>query len=374
MPIVIPVFKNESWKKNKFDERHLLDFRYLKNPSPIDLIREISEENHGFIAAEGYSNTHISQMVLENLISEVLEKVKYKLDTTSIQLGYGYTMTSLYNTFLKNWMTDNLTEFPTVYCGTWEDNNTVYKKYIASHTEEYLPDDFDTLNTDHIPTESFQMDEKLITDTLEAVSETNGIVIPINEIELKSASKLLRKTEAISTDYKEAYALAAFIKQVESGTIHKGKHVIILNDAKTISRVDQYDESMPLNLDDLLHMTTTWLAEYRDSNLETREALENALKKGFILIASREGTNEGICVIVDLGFDVFIPKYHLAYIGTSDKIKGRGIGSELIQRAIDLTEGNLSLHVDLDNKGAKKVYEKYGFEHVYNRMLYKEKG
>ena len=129
---------------------------------------------------------------------------------------------------------------------------------------------------------------------------------------------------------------------------------------------------MEIGIDDLIKMTTSWLVEYRDSTLETREAIENAVSKGFVLLASRNEIYEGICVIVDIGFDVFIPKYHLAYIGTSDKIKGRGIGSELIQRAIDLTDGNLSLHVDLDNKGAKKVYEKYGFKHLYNRMLYKD--
>lgn len=371
---IVPMFKNERWKTTKFEDKYLMDFRYSKNPNKIEFIKELSDETGGFIAAEGYSNTHISQMVLENLISEILVKVKYKLDTVTIQLGYGYTMTSLYNIFLKNWMNDNLSAFPTVYCGTWAENKSVYKKYLESNNKEYLPEDLEELSTDHMPKESFQMDEKLITDTHEAVTETNGVVIAINEQELKKASKLLKKTETISTDYKESYALAAFIKQVEAGKIKEGKHIIILNDAKTIARVEQYEASMGIGVEKLINMTTNWLAEYRDSTLETKEAVENALDKGFILLASRDGEYEGICVIVNTGFDAFLPKYHLTYIGTSDKIKGRGIGSELIQRAIDLTEGNLSLHVDLDNKGAKKVYEKYGFEHVYNRMIYKERG
>jgi threonine synthase len=369
--IIIPTFKNERWKTTRFNKKYLMDFRRLKNPDKIELIKEFSEENGGFIAAEGYSNTHISQMVLENLISEILIKVKYKLDTVTIQLGYGYTMTSLYNTFLKNWMNDNLSAFPVVYCGTWADNKRVYKKYLESNNEEHLPEDLEKLGTDHMPKESFQMDEKLIMDTHEAVTETNGVVISINEQELKKASKLLKKTEKISTDYKESYALASFIKQVEAGKINKGKHIIILNDAKTIVRVEKYEESMGMGIEKLTNMTINWLAEYRDSTIETREAVENALDKGFVLLASRDGEYEGICIIVNLGFDVFIPTYHLCYIGTSEKIKGRGIGSELLRSAIDLTEGKLSLHVDLDNKGAKKVYEKYGFEHFYNRMIYK---
>lgn len=373
MKVAIPMFKNERWKKAKFQEKYLMDCRYVKEPNSIELMNELGGETGGFIAAEGLSNTHISQMVLENLISEVLRKMDFKLDTVTIQLGYGYTMTSLYNTFLKNWMNNKLSQFPTVYCGTWEENNRVYKKYLKTNTTQFLFEDFEELSTEHLPRESFQMDEKLITDTLEAVSETNGIVTSINEEELKNASKLLKKSETISIDYKESYALAAFIKQVQKGNIKAGRHVIILNDAKTIAKVEQYDQSFEIGKEELIKMTTTWLVEYRDSQLGTKEAIENALTKGFILLASRNGKYEGICVIVDLGFEHFIPKYHLAYIGTSEKLKGRGIGSELIQRAIDLTDGNLSLHVDLVNKGAKKVYEKYGFEHVYNRMMYKEK-
>jgi threonine synthase len=197
--------------------------------------------------------------------------------------------------------------------------------------------------------------------------------VDISEQELKKASKLLKKTETINIDYKESYALASFVKQVDAGKINVGKHIIILNDAKTIARIEQYAPSMGIGSEDLINMTKNWLAEYGDSTIETKEAIENALDKGFVLLASRDGAYEGICVVVDIGFDIFLPKYHLAYIGTSDRVKGRGVGSELIQRAIDLTEGNLSLHVALDNKGAKKVYEKYGFEHVYNRMIYKDR-
>ncbi|WXR60974.1 pyridoxal-phosphate dependent enzyme [Peptostreptococcaceae bacterium AGR-M142] len=369
---IVPLFKNERWKKLKFKDEYLMDFRDLKNPNLRDIFQGLSNDMNAFIAAEGYTNTHISQMVLENLICETLTKVKFELDTVTIQLGYGHTMTSLYNTFLKNWMNGNMKDFPIVYCGTWKENNEIYKRYLEKNTKKYLPENLDSINTEHIPKESFQMDKNLIKETLQAVAETDGILTPINEKELKKASKLLNKAETINIDYKEAYPLAAFIKNVEAGKINNGKHIIILNDAKTIANIQKYDDSIELSIDELVNMTKNWLAEYCDSTIETKEAVENAIEKGYLLLASRNGVYEGICVIVDMSFDIFIPKYHLAYIGTSDKFKGRGIGSELLQRAIDLTKGNISLHVDLDNKGAKKVYEKYGFKHMYNRMIYKE--
>ena len=94
------------------------------------------------------------------------------------------------------------------------------------------------------------------------------------------------------------------------------------------------------------------------------------MEKGHILLASRNGKYEGVCIVANTGFEYFHPHYHLAYIGTEKSSKGRGLATELIQRAIDLTDGSISLHVDLDNKGAKKLYEKLGFKHVYNRMIY----
>ena len=72
-----------------------------------------------------------------------------------------------------------------------------------------------------------------------------------------------------------------------------------------------------------------------------------------------------------MGFETFIPSYHLAYIGVKKGNSGRGVATELINQAIEKTNGNLSLHVDIPNGRAKKLYEKMGFVHTYDRMLYK---
>ncbi|MDD2574792.1 MAG: GNAT family N-acetyltransferase [Bacillota bacterium] len=64
--------------------------------------------------------------------------------------------------------------------------------------------------------------------------------------------------------------------------------------------------------------------------------------------------------------------YHLAYICTKEGNKGRGIATELINEMIVLTKGKLSLHVDLDNRRAKKLYNKLGFKTSYYRMVYSD--
>jgi len=122
--------------------------------------------------------------------------------------------------------------------------------------------------------------------------------------------------------------------------------------------------------DEILGTVKTYLAEYSDPLIEMNDALNNAIEKGFILLAKQNEIILGVCIIVNTQFDDFIPTYHLAYIGTNMNSKGRGIGTELVKRAVDITEGKLSLHVDLDNRNAKKLYEKMGFKHVYNRMIY----
>lgn len=57
-------------------------------------------------------------------------------------------------------------------------------------------------------------------------------------------------------------------------------------------------------------------------------------------------------------------------MGTAPKSNGRGIGTELVKRAIDISDGHVSLHVDPTNQRAKKLYEKLGFKHFYDRMMY----
>ena len=176
--------------------------------------------------------------------------------------------------------------------------------------------------------------------------------------------------EGVMVSRKEAYAMAAFLKKAQQGLLKTGKHLIILNDARSEVEVSEIKSFNEKSKDDFINIIKTWLAPYDDSVEETVDAIEKAMKEGFLLIAKRNGEEQGICIIVNMGFKDFIPTYHLAYIGVKPGNKGRGVASELIQRAIELTDGNLSLHVDLDNKRAKNLYRKMGFNHVYDRMIY----
>ena len=167
------------------------------------------------------------------------------------------------------------------------------------------------------------------------------------------------------------YKRQAFIKKAQQGLLKSGKHLVILNDARSEVEVCEIKSFKEKSKDDFINMIGTWLSPYNDSVAETLDAIEKAMREGFLLIAKRNGEEQGICIIVNMGFERFIPTYHLAYIGVKSGNKGRGVASEMIKRAIEVTYGNLSLHVDLDNKRAKKLYSKMGFKHVYDRMIFK---
>lgn len=147
--------------------------------------------------------------------------------------------------------------------------------------------------------------------------------------------------------------------------------MVTLNDERNEVEVCEIRSFKEKSKDDFINTIKTWLSPYDDSVAETLDAIENAMKEGFLLIAKRNEKEQGICIIVNTAFEWFIPTYHLAYIGVKSGNEGLGIASKMIKRALKLTDGNLSLHVDPENKRAIKLYNRLGFKHVYDRMLFK---
>lgn len=363
----IALFKNEKWKKSRFKARTFEDFRQAKFDRKIEVFDYYATEEDAYLAIEGYFNRHLSLMALENLVEEIGRKTDYALNSIYTQLGYGYTFTSIYNILLKQWIKGKIEQFPNITCGTWDESNRLFEHYLEKR--KFSPSLFDKMDTPE--DRGFVADKRLLQETLDAIQETNGRIKEVTKEELKTARTLLKKTEQIMITDSEAYPLAAFLQDVHEGQVKEGKHIIILNDARSVVSIEDINTYDELSKIELIDLTRKWLAQYSDSKIETEDAIANAREKGFILLAKRDDDYEGICIIVHMGFENFIPTYHLAYIGVDNSTKGRGVASELIKRAIELTDGKISLHVDLDNKGAKKLYEKYGFEHTYNRMIYK---
>jgi GNAT superfamily N-acetyltransferase len=63
----------------------------------------------------------------------------------------------------------------------------------------------------------------------------------------------------------------------------------------------------------------------------------------------------------------YIPENILVYIATHQDSRGRGVGKQMLQRAVELANGDVALHVEPENP-ARYLYEKAGFTNKYLEM------
>lgn len=118
------------------------------------------------------------------------------------------------------------------------------------------------------------------------------------------------------------------------------------------------------------------LEQYGDPMQDIQKAMDYALGRdqkpgGLILVAKEKETIVSVVVINKTGMTSYIPENILVYIATDKNQRGKGIGKKIMQAAIDLTEGDIALHVDADNP-AKKLYERLGFTNPYLEMRLKK--
>ena len=363
----IPLFSGQSWKLSAYEENHLIDLRNTKPANQLKVIEMLCEEKKHYNAVNGYYNKHLSMLALEQIGEELLQKFDH-FSTVFLQLGYGYTVSSLYNSFFRGWAKGDLLKLPQIYSCTIPKGNIVYEDYKKRNQivdiEEY------DLKLNKFSKHLFIEDTELLEETLKAIRDTEGEIITINESLLKESATLLKNKEFIKLSTEDAYSFAGFYKMAKQNNLKEGRHVIILNDGKSDVSVKRVTDFKEYSLSDLRKLVDSFLVQYSDPSECVDNAIENAMDRGAIFIATMNSEVQGITIVVNMGFKEFIPTYHLAYIGTHKGRKGRGIASSLIESAIEFSKGNISLHVDLDNSGAKKLYEKFGFKHKYNRMIF----
>ncbi|WP_130308563.1 GNAT family N-acetyltransferase [Ancylomarina subtilis] len=124
---------------------------------------------------------------------------------------------------------------------------------------------------------------------------------------------------------------------------------------------------------DFLH---THLEEYGDERQDIDKAVAYALKEraslgGFIIKAKKADEIVGVVVVNRTGMEGYIPENILVYIASHKRCRGQGVGKQLMQEAIELSQGDIALHVEPDNP-AKFLYEKLGFENKYFEMRFKK--
>jgi len=120
------------------------------------------------------------------------------------------------------------------------------------------------------------------------------------------------------------------------------------------------------------------LGQYGDKRSDIEKAVDYAIKEttsfgGFVLVGYDKNENVvGIVVLNRTGMSDYIPKNILVYIAVDKTQRGKGYGKDLLNKVIDLTDGDIALHVEKDNP-ARFLYEKVGFTNPYLEMRLKKK-
>lgn len=118
------------------------------------------------------------------------------------------------------------------------------------------------------------------------------------------------------------------------------------------------------------------LEQYGDEKEAIEKAVDFALKDnpnsfgGFILEGYENDELVGAVVINKTGMQGYIPENILVYIAVDSTYRGKGFGKQLMQKTIDIAQGDIKLHVEKDNP-ARFLYEKMGFTNPYLEMRYK---
>lgn len=129
--------------------------------------------------------------------------------------------------------------------------------------------------------------------------------------------------------------------------------------------------------DKIINFLFTHLEQYGDKKEDISKCLDYAVKDnvsaqgGFVLeLKNKEGL-QGITIVNETGMSGYIPENILVYIAVSKDSRGKGYGKTLMQKALELANGDVALHVEPDNP-AKFLYEKLGFENKYLEMRFKK--
>lgn len=339
----------------------------------VDKSRSEAEAHGWYNANPGLQNNFLDLFAFSYIGREICERLSDTCpDTVFCQMGNGASVSGLHLGFKQMWMEDKVQWLPRLYGVSTSEGNAIVESF-KQRSDEILE-----LDAEEIASNRTEYNADLINarcyngqDALNSIYATDGAAMGITDDELMKSADRFAALEDIDFKVANSYPLAAFSQEAHQGTLSHGTHIIVLNDGKVdldIRLLEKNDLSISFRR--FLMKLDDWLIEFSDPLDEIEEAVDNAFTRGYVIGAFYQGMLAGIAIVSRTRFETFFPKYHLSYIATKKNIKGRGIATELLQEVIELTKGNLSLHVETDNERAIKLYEKMGLRKKYYRMMY----
>ncbi|MCH7396796.1 GNAT family N-acetyltransferase [Belliella sp. DSM 107340] len=140
----------------------------------------------------------------------------------------------------------------------------------------------------------------------------------------------------------------------------------------SIETLSAIDNATYLQKKEIADFLFTHLEQYGDPHVDIMKCLDYALdqavdKGGFTVMARENGNIVGAVIMNRTGMSGYIPENILVYIAVDAAQRGKGVGKKLMKTAIDMSNGNIALHVEPDNP-ARKLYESLGFTNKYLEM------
>ncbi|MFZ0452283.1 MAG: GNAT family N-acetyltransferase [Ignavibacteriaceae bacterium] len=141
-------------------------------------------------------------------------------------------------------------------------------------------------------------------------------------------------------------------------------------DYKIIRKDSEFSSDLSkINFIDFLHQH---LEKFGDTKEAISKSIDYAFsddkgKGGFLIAAYDDDKLIGELVMNKTGMEGYIPENILVYVAVDGKCRGKGYGREICNKAINIAEGNVALHVEYDNP-AKRLYERIGFTTKYAEM------
>ncbi|MCF8332375.1 MAG: GNAT family N-acetyltransferase [Bacteroidales bacterium] len=132
--------------------------------------------------------------------------------------------------------------------------------------------------------------------------------------------------------------------------------------------------NLPVNRDEYVDFLYKHLDNFGDEKSAINKCLDFAFEKngglgGFMLAAFDDQKLVGALVMNNTGMSEFIPENILVYVAVHESMRGKGFGREIVEKAINMADGNVKLHVEYENP-AKRLYERIGFKSKYAEMRF----
>lgn len=334
----------------------------------VDASREHAAEGGFFDANPGGASTLRTLAGYSRIATEILDRVGDVPAAVGLPIGNGSTLAGVHLGFRTAWAQGNAAGIPRIFGGTSAGNNPVPTSFDG-HADRCEDLDAGAVRETDVNEPLVNWHALDGTACLTAIQDSRGTAYGFDDKVLMRLHAALLK-DGIDAHPASLAAVAALEQARKDGDLEEDAlAVAVLTSGRPQLIVEEVEA--PEDMKAFLETLGSWLGRFGDPELEMAEAVGTAFEKGTVLMASDEEGPCGYTVLTPMELDTFFPHFHLSYIAVDPRARGRGVGTVLLEEAIRVTDGDVSLHVETDNEPALKLYQKFGFNKKYYRMLYK---